>query len=158
MATKEFELTVTAGSVITVAEIETICKIRSELSEPPQAFLISVDSMRNSLLAVRTEFLGNGEGLSWPGLPFLGATFDLSWGYAFVDVSKCEDGDAEFKQPSCRFEDSAVGDTWGYRFCPIDANQIPKMIHELGHIRIELSKPKARSAAQLSMPVTITDL
>jgi len=147
-----------ADSPLKFMEIEEICQKRGDLPTPPQAFLISSGSMRNSLLAVRADFLDQGESLSWPGLLLLGATFDLDWGYAFVEVNTRVDGFAEFEQPSCRFEDSAAGDTWGYRLCPVENHMIPTILSELAHIRNELSKPRKGSSNHQSAEIMITNL
>lgn len=135
-------LSVLEGAPLIEKEIERICQYRSELSDPPQAFLISTDSTQNSLLAVRADFLDCGEGLSWPDMPLLGAAFNLDWGYAFVDVITASNGLVRFEQPSCRFEYSAKGDTWGYRFCPVENCEISKLINQLSDIRKRLSEPR----------------
>jgi hypothetical protein len=146
MSTSKTELLFRGISQLTIPEIEKICTDCSELPDPPQAFLVSASSSRNSLLAVGTEFLNEGEGLQWPGLPLLGATFDLDWGYAFIDLKNRSDGSLEFQQPSGRFEDFAVGDTCGYRLYPLDNQEIPTLLCELSKIRNELSERRTRAA------------
>ena len=147
-----------ADGPLTTSEIRKICQHQSEIPNPPQAFLISADSMQNSLLAVRTDFLDDGEGLPWPGMPLLGATFSLDWGYAFVDVSKNTNVSAKFEQPACRFEDAAVGDTWGYRLCPVDDRELPKILDELAYIRNELSQRAASASRQSKTQIIVADL
>jgi hypothetical protein len=158
VSTSRTELLFRGISHLSSSEIEKICRERSELPRPPQAFLLSASSSKNSLLAVETEFLNEGEGLRWPGLPLLEATFDLDWGYAFIDVGNCPDGSTEFQQPSGRFEDFAVGDTCGYRLCPLENSEIPKLLAELSNIRDELSQGRARAPKHVSNQVTITHL
>jgi len=143
---------------ITWSKIKRICQDRGESQEPPQAFLVSTSCTQNSLLAVRTDFLDRGEGLPWPGLPLLGATFDLDWGYAYVDVQIRADGATVFEQPFGRFEDSETGDIYGYRFCPVDDSGLPQTIRELGRIRKELTRREPRPKGLSCDGITVTDL
>ena len=158
MAENWDRLVMEADALLTSAEIESICQNRSESQDPPQAFVISSARMWNSLLAVRTDFLDEGEGLPWPGLSLLGATFNLDWGYAFVDVETGPDGQSRFEQPSCRFEDSATGDMSGYRLCPVDNSEIIQTIDEFAQIRKKLSEPRGSNPRRAASQVIVADL
>ena len=158
MADNGDRLVIEPSTIVTSAEIESICQSRSESENPPQAFVISSAGMKNSLLAVRTDFLDEGECLPWPGLSLLGATFNLDWGYAFVDVKTDVDGQCRFKQPSCRFEDSATGDTSGYRLCPIDDREMIQTIDELAQIRKKVSEPRRTAPRRVASQVIVANL
>jgi hypothetical protein len=158
MAMDKNQLSLTKDIPLTRKDIEQICQNRSELAFPPQAFLICADSTQNSLLAVSIDFLDGGEGLPWPGIPLLGATLNLDWGYAFVHVINEPNGLVRFEQPSCRFEDSAVGDVWGYRFYPVDNREIPKLLNEFASIRSELSERRTCASRPLTPRLVVTDL
>ena len=125
-----------APSSISRTFIEEICEKRSQLRTSTMVFLINTDVVRNSLLAVNLKFLEKGPTQIKLGLPLCGATFDLNWGFPYVDINKYSDDVSGFEPPDYRFEDPASRDTWGYRFCPVENDEIPAMICELANIRI----------------------
>ena len=139
-------------------DIEQICQERSEMENPPGAFLLSVGSAANSLLAVRVEFLEDGQLLPCPPPPLAGATFDPDWGYARAEIELLQGQSAEFRLPQGRFETFRDGDTWGYRMCPIDNCEIPNVVRQLARIRAELAKPRHQAATETGIKVTITEL
>jgi hypothetical protein len=158
MAEDEDGMVIEAGVLMRNEEIEQTCRNQSEVQIPPQVFFIKSSKMRNSLLAVRTDFLDEGEGMPWPGLPLLRASFNLDWGYAFVDVKADAEAKSKFEQPSCRFEDSATGDTWGYRLCPVDDCEIIKTLEELAHIRLKLSQPRGNAPRHVESQIFVVNL
>jgi len=139
-------------------DIERICQERSEESKPPAVFLLSSSSIVNSLLAVSTEFLVDGQLLSCPEPPLVGAVFDPDWGYARAEIELRKDGASEFRLPLGRFETYRDGDIWGYRMCPIDNHEIPDAIRQLAHIRAELAKPRPQPSEEIGIKVTVTEL
>ena len=147
-------------SLLAGTQIEDICRQKSDLDEPPQAFLISESSTQNALLAISLDFLSEGADLSWPGLPLLGATFDLDWGFASASINNPVDGLAEFIPQFYRAGDSESGGTFGYRFCPTEYREMPRVISELAYIRHRLSEPRPRQdfTKYSATPVLITDL
>jgi hypothetical protein len=158
MPTNQALANVREDSLSTNADIERICQERSEQEKPPQAFIISGVLIRNSLLAMRRDFLDEGQGLGWPRRQLLGATFDPDWGFAFAELNVRTDADTEFAAPSCRFEDSAIGDTWGYRLCPMEDREIPEVIGQVAQIRRELSKPRETVRNGKPFEILITDV
>jgi len=143
---------------ITLAGIERICRERAETSHPAEAFLIRDTSVENCLLAAYITFLERGEDLRWPGLPLLGATFNLSWGFSTVDVVARRDGSKIFEPPSRPFEEFALSDTSGYRFCPVEIEELPKVLQELANIRKEVGCLKERGSSGLNTDVIVADL
>jgi hypothetical protein len=124
-------------------DIERICQVCSEKEIPPKVFLLSSVSS-NSLLVVRVEFLEDGQLITCPGLPLVGAVFGPDWGYARAELSIRSDGTAEFREPSGHPDTFMNGDTWGYRLCPIDNQEIPQSLAQLACIRAQLAKPTRR--------------
>jgi hypothetical protein len=141
-----------------IADIEHICEEYGAKEEPPEVFLVSSRSFRNSLLAVRLEFLESGQLLACPGLPLVGAAFDPDWGYARVEIVKCTDGSGEFREPTGQPDTYRDGDVSGYRLCPIDNHEIPDVITQLAHIRAELAKPRQHPSKESGIQVTLTQL
>jgi hypothetical protein len=143
---------------ITLEGIEQICRERAETSHPAEAFLIGDPSVVNCLLAAYCTFLEEGENLRWPGLVLLGATFNLSWGFSTVDVVARRDGSRIFEPPSRPFEEHALSSTSGYRFCPVDSKELPRMLHELANVRKGLASSKESSSGSLNTEVIVVDV
>src|SRR5579859_7525996 len=135
--------------------VEEICRKCSEDQQPPEAFLVASISTANQLLGVSLPFLEQGQSLPCPGLPLVGAAFDPTWGFAEATVGKCEGRLADFRAPISRFDMGEHGDTYGYRLCPIDVEQIPVAIGQLARIRAEMDKmnrrPKQMSVAKVAI-------
>ena len=139
-------------------DIERICQECSEMEKPQDVFLLSSRSIGNSLLAVKVEFLEDGQLLVCPGLPLVGAAFDPDWGFARVEFETHNEGHAEFRIPRGRPDTFTHGDTSGYRLCPIDNHEIPDAIRQLAHIRAELAKPRMQPNVETGIKVTLTGL
>jgi hypothetical protein len=139
-------------------DIERICQESSELEKPPSVLLVSSRSIGNSLLAVRVEFLEDGQLLAWPGMQLVGATFDPDWGLTRVEFEMLQENLGEFQVPHGPPDTFTNGDTWGYRLCPIDSHEIPDVIRQLAQLRVELAKPRQRSKDQKGVKVSVTDL
>jgi hypothetical protein len=145
-------------SPITLEGIEQICQERAETSHPVEAFLIRDTSVENCLLAAYSAFLEKGENLRWPGRPLLGATFNLNWGFSTVDLVARRDGSKIFDPHSRPFEEHALSSTSGYRFCPVDSKELPRMLQELADIRKALASWKESSSGSLNTEVIVVDL
>lgn len=143
-----------AASEITFAEVEQVCQEQCERDDSPQAFVVGGVLTANSLMAVKRDFLEDGQCLTWPGLPLAGATFDPNWGFALAEVTRGDGGSARFVPPSRAIDASSSGDTWGYRLCPIDHCEITEAIAQLARIRSKLSSPlKLQNLARPSIIV-----
>jgi hypothetical protein len=139
-------------------DIERICQEYSEAEKSPKVFLMSSRSVANSLVAVKVEFLEDGQHLTCPGLPLVGAAFDPDWGFARVEIELHQGKPGEFRVPSGHPDTFTSGDTWGYRLCPIENHEIPDVIRQLAHIRAELAKPRQHSETKTGIEVSITEL
>jgi hypothetical protein len=142
----------------TDVDIERICREYSEEADPPEAFLATGKSIRGLLLGISLEFLERGQSLPCPGLPLVGAAFGPDGGFARAVISLNRNGSGVFRLPSGTFESAECRDTYGYRLCPIDGNEIPEAISQLGHIRAELAKPKQGHTKKPGIEVTVTRL
>ncbi len=138
--------------------IERICRECSEEAEPPDVFLLSGRTAGNSLLAVSTFFLEDSQLLGCPGLPLVGAVFDPDWGFARGEIGVRPDASAEFRVPHGNADTFTVGDTSGYRLCPIDHHEIPDAIRQLAQIRAALAKTGHRPSEETGIRVTLTEL
>jgi hypothetical protein len=139
-------------------DIQRICRRCSERDDPPEVFLLSGDSIGNSLLVVSAEFLSEGQLLACPGLPLAGAAFDPDWGFARVEIDSHIVGSGEFRLPAGRFEDYRDGDIWGYRMCPIDNHELPRVIRQLACIRETLAKPRQPSISGTGVGAVVSSL
>jgi hypothetical protein len=139
-------------------DIERICQECGERERPPEVFLMSSRSIGNALLAVKVEFLEDGQLLGCPGLPLVGAVFDPDWGFARAEIESRELQPTEFRVPKGHPDTFTGGDTWGYRLCPIGSYEIPDVIGELAHIRTELAKPRSRPNREPAVKITLTEL
>jgi hypothetical protein len=148
----------TVGPEIRIGDIERICEECNERERPPEIFVLSSKSMSNALLAVKVEFLEDGQLLGCPGLPLVGAVFDPDWGFARAEVESRALQPAEFRVPKGHPNTFTSGDTWGYRLCPIDNHEIPDLIRELARIRVELAKPRNKPNGERGVAVTLTEL
>lgn len=127
-------------SLITASDIERICQKNSEKDRPPEAFLLTGKPILGGLLAVGLEFLEKGQSLGCPGFPLLGAALNPDWGFARVEVTACPSGFTEIRVPSGNPDSYMIGDTWGYRFYPIETSDLPLLIEQLATIRAEITK------------------
>ena len=139
-------------------DIEGICRKYSEEAHPPEVFLVNSRSIGNALLVVSLEFLERGQLLPCPGLPLVGAAFDPDWGFANAVIDLHRDGTADFRLPPGPFDTVGDSNTYGYRLCPIDNHQIPKVIQHLAHIRAELAKPTQQPGKTPGIEVMVTQL
>lgn len=139
-------------------DVERICRECSEEACPPEVFLVNCKSIGNALLGVRLEYLEQGQLLLWPGLPLVGATFDLDWGFASAVIGLGRDGSTDFRSPEGLFDVAGDRDTFGYRLCPIDDHEIQEAIEQIAQIRAELAKPRQQHRKKLGIEVTVTQL
>ena len=146
------------GTEMRIGDIERICQECSERERPPEVFLMSSKSMRNALLAVKVQFLEDGQLLGCPGLPLVGAEFDPDWGFARAEIELRDLQPAEFRVPKGHPDTFTSGDIWGYRFCPIGSYEITDAIRELARIRAELAKPRSKPNGEPGVGVTLTEL
>ncbi len=149
---------ITVGSAKPAMNIDSICQECSERENAPEAFLLSNTSFGNSLLAVSTFFLEDGQLLNCPGLPLVGAVFDPDWGFSRAELKQRHGSRAEFRVPSGHPDTFTSGSTWGYRLCPIDNSEIPDLIKQLVHIRTELARPRKQPNAKAGLKSTVTEL
>ena len=122
--------------------IERILEEYSERAQPPEVLLLTSESVDGAILAINMEFLEQGQLLACPGLPLVGAAYDPNWGFARVEIKLNPDGKADFCLPGGHFDTFRDGDTSGYRLCPVDTQEIPQLIRQLEHVRVELAKPR----------------
>lgn len=146
------------GFGLTDVDIERICEKFRRKTNPPEVFLVTSKAIRGALLGVSMAFLERGQLLPCPGLPLVGAAFDPDWGFARAEVALRDDGSVDFRLPSGRFDPLGDGDTYGYRLCPIDNDQIPEAISQLAKIRAGLARPRQRPRKKPSIKVTVTQI
>jgi hypothetical protein len=139
-------------------DIERICEGQSEKENPPEVFLLSSECIGGHLLAVESRFLEQGQNLTCPGLPLVGAPFGPGWGFSEAVVGKRSDGSAEFQLPPLHSEILASGDTWGYRLCILEDRELPEAIAQLTRIRQELAKGDSEGEEPTGRRVTISPL
>jgi hypothetical protein len=139
-------------------DIEGICRKCSDAAQPPDVFLVSSKSIGNALLAVSLTFLEAGQLLPCPGLPLIGAAFDLDWGFASAVIGLNRDGMADFRLPAGPFDIEGERDTYGYRLCPMDNHEIPEAIGQLAHVRAELARPRQQPGKKPGSKITVTQL
>jgi hypothetical protein len=146
------------GFAQTQMDIQRICQRCSERANPPDIFLLSSDSIGNSLLVVSVEFLSEGQSLACPGLPLVGDAFDPDWGFAQAEMDSTIPGTPQFRLPAGRFETYRDGDIWGYRMCPIDDHELPRAIRQLARIRETLARPRESEILGAGVEATVTAL
>ncbi len=148
----------TIESAMLAMNIDSTCRECSERENAPEAFLLSNTTFSNSLLAVNTFFLEDGQLLNCPGLPLIGASFDPDWGFSRVELGQRRGSRAEFQVPSGHPDTFTNGSTWGYRLCPIDNSEIPDLITQLFNIRTKLAKLRKQHNSKADLKVMVTEL
>jgi hypothetical protein len=139
-------------------DIERICRENSERAQPPEAFIITSESVSGALLGVSLEFLEKGQLLACPGLPLAGAAFNPDWGFPRAEINLHHDESADFGLPPGSLDALTHGNMFGYRLCPINNHEIPGVARQLAYIRAELAKPRQQHTRESRIKITATSI